>query len=195
MVLEKSVLGGVGGSACSVGQLLLSPLSLLPPPFPPHFLPFLSDMVGSEDLVRVGKRLMQSNPSLAALGDLTHVPERREVENALFSSGGVLTKKRRLFSFGRQHYCIIVPNTYSIIPALLLPWKCHNNYVGYHGDHIPNKQSQGQLQLKPMQWKCSNVADTQKAVQFKASLFQRGLAQDVVLMSSSVLQNARVQSL
>ena len=76
-----------------------SSLPLLPPP--PHFLPFLSDMVGSEDLVRVGKRLMQSNPSLAALGDLTRVPERREVENALFSSGGVLTKKRRLFSFGR----------------------------------------------------------------------------------------------
>ena len=96
-MLEKSVLGGVGGSACSVGQLLLSPL----PPFPFPLSPFLSDMVGSEDLVRVGKRLMQSNPSLAALGDLTHVPERREVENALFSSGGVLTKKRRLFSFGR----------------------------------------------------------------------------------------------
>ena len=42
MVLEKSVLGGVGGSACSVGQLLLSPLSLLPPPFP--FPPPLSPL-------------------------------------------------------------------------------------------------------------------------------------------------------
>lgn len=62
--------------------------------------PSLLDMVGSEDLVRVGRRMMESNPSLAALGDLTHVPERREVEEALFTSGGVLKKKRRLFSFG-----------------------------------------------------------------------------------------------
>ena len=83
--------------------MLCGSITALPPsPLPFPLSPFLSsDMVGSEDLVRVGKRLMQSNPSLAALGDLTHVPERREVENALFSSGGVLTKKRRLFSFGR----------------------------------------------------------------------------------------------
>ena len=68
-----------------------------------HFLPSpsLLDMVDSEDLVRVGRRMMESNPSLAALGDLTHVPDRREVEEALFTSGGVLKKKRRLFSFGR----------------------------------------------------------------------------------------------
>lgn len=63
--------------------------------------PSLLDMVDSEDLVRVGRRMMESNPSLAALGDLTHVPDRREVEEALFTSGGVLKKKRRLFSFGR----------------------------------------------------------------------------------------------
>jgi len=44
--------------------------------------------------------MMQSNPSLAALGDLTHVPSRREVEDALFTSGGALRKKRKLFSFG-----------------------------------------------------------------------------------------------
>jgi len=58
------------------------------------------DAVSSEDLVRVGRRMMQSNPSLAALGDLTHVPSRREVEDALFTSGGALRKKRKLFSFG-----------------------------------------------------------------------------------------------
>ena len=89
-------MGGVRGSAYTVGHLVLP----LPPP-PSPLSPFLLDMVSSEDLVRVGKRLMQSNPSLAALGDLTHVPGQREVEDALFSSGGVLTKKRRLFSFGR----------------------------------------------------------------------------------------------
>jgi len=84
---EKVVLGGVG----SVCALCMG-----------HFLPSsLLDMVDSEDLVRVGRRTMESNPSLAALGDLTHVPERREVEEALFTSGGVLKKKRRLFSFGR----------------------------------------------------------------------------------------------
>jgi len=58
------------------------------------------DAVSSEDLVRVGRRMMQSNPSLAVLGDLTHVPSRREVEDALFTSGGALRKKRKLFSFG-----------------------------------------------------------------------------------------------
>ena len=63
------------------------------------FLPWLPvDAVTPKDLERVGKRLMESNPSIAALGDLTHVPSKREVEEAL-NSKGFLPKKRKLFSF------------------------------------------------------------------------------------------------
>ena len=62
--------------------------------------PFVcSELVTAKDMERVGRRLMQTNPSLAAMGDLTHVPERKDVEEALFNNQGSLSSRRRLFSF------------------------------------------------------------------------------------------------
>ena len=59
-----------------------------------------ADAVSGADLKRVGERLMESNPSMAVIGDLKDVPSRREVEAALFENNAVLTKKKsKFFSF------------------------------------------------------------------------------------------------
>ena len=42
---------------------------------------------------------MESPLSMAAMGTLTDVPTKREVEAALHTDGGRLNAKRRLFSF------------------------------------------------------------------------------------------------
>jgi hypothetical protein len=57
------------------------------------------DAVTVRDLQRVGERLMESPLSMAAMGTLTDVPTKREVEAALHTDGGRLSAKRRLFSF------------------------------------------------------------------------------------------------
>jgi processing peptidase subunit alpha len=57
------------------------------------------DGVSSSDLQRVGEKMLECPVSLAAMGTLTHVPGKREVEAALHSQGGRLATKRRLFSF------------------------------------------------------------------------------------------------
>ncbi len=49
---------------------------------------------------RVGEKLMESNPSMAVIGDMKDVPARWEVETALHSNGGHLGSKRKtVFSF------------------------------------------------------------------------------------------------
>lgn len=56
-----------------------------------------TDAVTGTDLVRVGQRLLESNPAFAAIGDLTNLPSRRILERTLFSNHG--KKTRRFFSF------------------------------------------------------------------------------------------------
>ena len=59
-----------------------------------------ADAVGVSDLQRVGRDLMQSNPSMCVIGDLQDVPSRREMETALFENGGVLNRQKKgFFSF------------------------------------------------------------------------------------------------
>ena len=62
-------------------------------------LSHLADAVSSSDMQRAGTVLMQSNPSMCVIGDLQDVPSKREVEMALFENGGILKKKKSLFSF------------------------------------------------------------------------------------------------
>jgi len=50
------------------------------------------DAVTGSDLQRVGEKLMESNPSMAIIGNLKNIPARYEVEAALHSNGGVLSK-------------------------------------------------------------------------------------------------------
>ena len=59
---------------------------------------FHPDAVTARDMQRVGEKLMESNPSMAVIGDLKDVPARWEVETALHSNGGLLDKKSRILS-------------------------------------------------------------------------------------------------
>ena len=58
-----------------------------------------ADAVTGPDLQRVGEKLMESNPSMAVIGNLQNIPARHEVEAALHSNGGMLTKQKTSFSF------------------------------------------------------------------------------------------------
>ena len=85
---------------------VLSPPTHTPPPSRTHTTPIThththTDAVTSEDVQRVGKRLMESSPAFAALGDLSQVPSRTELEEALFRNKGIFRSKRSLFSFGQ----------------------------------------------------------------------------------------------
>ncbi len=44
---------------------------------------------------------MESSPAFAALGDLSEVPSRTDLETALFKNKGVLRSKKKLFTFGQ----------------------------------------------------------------------------------------------
>ncbi len=72
-------------------------LALTPPALSIH-----TDTVTGSDVQRVGQRLMESSPAFAALGDLSEVPSRTDLETALFKNKGVLRSKRKLFTFGQS---------------------------------------------------------------------------------------------
>ena len=58
-----------------------------------------TDAVSGADLVRVGQKLLQSNPAYAAIGDLTNLPSRRSLEQTLFNRNSASGKARKFFSF------------------------------------------------------------------------------------------------
>lgn len=64
------------------------------------FLSDFTESVSIEDVQQVAQQMYEQSPlALAALGDLSSVPDVKEVEHALVSTKGVLAKKSRLFSF------------------------------------------------------------------------------------------------
>ena len=60
-------------------------------------LTLFTEKVSNDDIVRVSKLLLASRPAVAAMGDLKHMPKYGDIENALSSGDGKLSKKFRLF--------------------------------------------------------------------------------------------------
>ena len=64
-----------------------------------HFFLFaISEKITAEDVQRAASRMLQSAPSVAALGDLTHLPNYTQIQEALASRDGRMPRRiSRLF--------------------------------------------------------------------------------------------------
>ena len=58
---------------------------------------FFPDKVADDDIVRVSRHLLSSRPAIAAVGNLKNLPKLLDVESALASNDGKLSRKFRLF--------------------------------------------------------------------------------------------------
>uniref|UniRef100_H2YP30 Peptidase M16 C-terminal domain-containing protein n=1 Tax=Ciona savignyi TaxID=51511 RepID=H2YP30_CIOSA len=63
----------------------------------PQQLCDMIDKVSNDDIIKVSRHMLSSRPSIAAMGDLKHLPSYNDIEQALASSDGKLPRKFRLF--------------------------------------------------------------------------------------------------
>ena len=58
--------------------------------------------ITEDDVRRAAQRMLKSKPSVAALGNLKHLPALEEIEAGLLNRDGRMPKSRKTFSlFGR----------------------------------------------------------------------------------------------